>query len=152
MMAFAQSRKFKEALRICNLLLVLDMSDRNYVLTERAQIYELMGRVDEAISDLNQVIEKDPESVRALVRRAYLYHGLKQFDKQAEDVKKFDAVKEVKNEYDYVSRAYASLSLGRYSQAIDDSSALIKNSKYRKLNALYGAIVGRLACQFAGDK
>lgn len=58
----------------------LELEKRPKYYHERAKCYLLIGENNLALSDLNEVIQRQPENAYAYFRRAFAYKALRRYD------------------------------------------------------------------------
>ena len=151
LMANVSLRKYDESIKLCNRLLKEDQERRNQYLLNRATIYRKTGNKSEALLDLDSILEKEPNNMRALESRTFVYYIQGRVKEANQEIKKAEAIGALKDEFGYLSRGYASLAFDHYDQAIKDTRVFLDKFKDKKENIVYSAIVGRQAAQFSGD-
>lgn len=151
LMANVALRKFDAALKLCNKLLKENSERENQYLLNRATIYRKLGNKSEALLDLDSLLEKDPNNLRALESRTFVYYIQGRIKEANQEIKKAEAIAVLRDEFGYLSREYASLAFDHYHQAILDTRTFLAKFKDKKENIIYSAIVGRQAAQFRGD-
>ncbi|SVD07363.1 uncharacterized protein METZ01_LOCUS360217, partial [marine metagenome] len=110
------------------------------VLMVLGRVYEILGRVDRAIEEVNDLIEIEPQSVSLMIYLARLYSKNSQPEETIRLIK--DAIKvEEENDTLYHSLALAYMSVGQFDQAINKMQKAIainenKDSYYFELGAL----------------
>ena len=110
------------------------------VLMLLGRVYEILGRIDRAIEEMNILIKKEPKSVNLMIYLARLYSMNAQPEETIRLIK--DAVKiDQENDTLYHSLALAYISVGQYDQAIDKMQKAIsinenKDSYFFELGAL----------------
>ena len=120
--------------------LIRAMNQTNEVLMVLGRVYEILGRVDRAIEEMNILMEIDPQSVDLMIYLARLYSLNDQPEETIRLIKK--AVKmEQGNDTLYHSLALAYISVGQFDQAINEMQKAIainenKDSYYFELGAL----------------
>ena len=98
--------------------------------------YQLMGNYDEAISNFNMALERDPNYVDAYFQRGYIYEQLKNNEQAIADYSK--AI-ELNPNYDmaYNNRGWSYYNLKQYDKALEDFNKALElnpNNEYAKAN------------------
>jgi DnaJ family protein C protein 7 len=88
---FFKNQNYDKAIQEYNELLNFDPENKNFmsiILTNRALCYKKKGNNMEALKDVDQAIEYNPNYSTAYIRRALVYEELKMFDDAKSDLSK----------------------------------------------------------------
>lgn len=108
--------------------------NKYFFIRKRAKVYENKAYYREAIGDYSEVLEDDPDGTNklwALPARGSCYLNIYDYQNAINDYSKCIEISEDFNDYLlYAQRAYAYTELGRYEEASNDWTMVIKNSNY----------------------
>ena len=84
---------------------ILDNAFVSY-LHERAKSYQAMSKLEDALSDFNEVIKRSPLNANAYFRRAFVYKMMSKLDAASED---FEKSKQLEPDNPYVTNVNVNL-------------------------------------------
>jgi len=120
--------------------LLQDRKEENEILMVLGRVYEILGRVDKAIQEINRLMKVEPRSVNLLIYLARLHSMNKHPEKTVQLIE--EAIKiDQNNDTLYHSLAIACIAVDRLDKAIDAMQKAIaidkdKDSYYFELGAL----------------
>lgn len=129
--AYFKLRHYGDALRTCTT--VIDNTGNELARKTRVKIYELMGKQNEALSDL--AIMADSESGNrtwAAVEMSIIYGNLKEAQKDLDGLNKYSYLYDERHQtkevlaFVYNNRCYAEMQLGQLKAALDDCNASLR--------------------------
>jgi len=113
----ALARRFDEALRVLDRLEALGVSGDHHILSFRGWILSSLGRNEEALSDLDEVLETEPNLELALGTKAQVLRALGRLD---EALEAFDRVVALAPDVSWLAERGDTLRLlGRYDEAME---------------------------------
>ncbi len=149
MMSYSALGEYEKALADCKKLIAMGGMSKADYLVDRARLYRNKGDTKEALAELDRIIDKKPDLIRALATRAYMLYQSGNRDAALSDLVRIYSVKEPATEYEYLNRAYASLIFDRDREVLRDVFALFEKHPDEKEPLTYAGILGSLAAKEA---
>ena len=147
MMSYSALGEYEKALADCKKLIDMGGMSKADYLVDRARLYRNKGDTQEALAELDRIIDKKPDLIRALATRAYLLYQSGNRDAALLDLARIDSVKEPPSEYEYLNRAYASLIFDQNKDVLRDVFTLFEKYPDEKEPLTYAGILGSLAAK-----
>ncbi|HMO23360.1 MAG TPA: tetratricopeptide repeat protein, partial [Candidatus Melainabacteria bacterium] len=147
MMSYSALGEYEKALSDCKKLIDMGGMSKADYLVDRARLYRNKGDTEEALAELDRIIDRKPDLIRALATRAYMLYQSGNRDAALSDLVRIYSVKEPATEYEFLNRAYASLIFDRNREVLRDVFALFEEYPDEKEPLTYAGILGSLAAK-----
>ncbi|KAJ3276098.1 TOM (translocase of outer membrane) complex component [Terramyces sp. JEL0728] len=126
----AKARKWQESFDLAEETIAADDFSTEFIkakaLNYRGTILFLMGRVDDAVSDLENSLLNDPKNINTIIKRATLYMERADVERAVEQFEKASLISSTNPDL-YYHRGQVRFLTGDFQGAIDDYSTSLKN-------------------------